>query len=492
MFKGDADLKKFCLILIVAGVGLRFYDLTAPWKRKEHYNYGGVHTHQMVKCLREVPLSVSKGIPMYDCPLDKAKYGAINFYPNHPPTLLFGIDYFAKLFGVLDEWVLRLFGGIFSIANILLVGLLARSYRPGNTLFAWAAMMFQSIFFFGLYYGTHLDFISEFALTPVLLSQIFLMRGRPNLAGFTGVLAGLFAWSGFMNFAGLFAYAWIKKRSRIVVVVWGVVGAVSGLAYMMWLRQTGDVFAFLTQKIVHQGYLNHAEQVWYYPVLWLARFFQYQARNFAPAFFIFAVVEFVNQWRAMQVNRDRIAIWLLLTSGGLIYLLLGRNLFYVHGFLYIYLVPTVALFCADFFFRVTKAGGTVLIKARLQDKVLIGVVGLLVIGLYPYGILKTNVIQDGINSAALALGGLWLLLQVLRQQIKKEHLLALTALTGLANASQMIGARNEPPRDYEFCKSARQDFARTGQPIKVPNDLSETYTLNFYCRGVPLVRDPGP
>ncbi|MES2857477.1 MAG: hypothetical protein V4692_16520, partial [Bdellovibrionota bacterium] len=96
------------MVLVFLGIAGKFYRLNDPWKVHDHYNWGGVHTTEYTECLKSTPLSESKGIPHGRCGIDKLEY-----YPNHPPTILFALWGWTNVFGS-AEWAYRLFIILFS------------------------------------------------------------------------------------------------------------------------------------------------------------------------------------------------------------------------------------------------------------------------------------------------------------------------------------------------------------------------------------------
>ena len=475
-----SHLKNILIGLVAFGALAKFYDISAPWKRKDHYNYGGSHTQQMVNCMRQVPFAESRGVPLYEC-----EPGNFHYYTNHPPTIIFLVDAFTKVFGELKEWNLRLFSILFSLLNLWLVFSLAKRYRPEDDLFAWFAAAIYSLYFFGMYYGSHLDFISEFALTPILVSSLFMLKGNANAAGFFSLIAGVFSWPGFLNFAALGAYALLTKKNRIVIIVWGVLAFTAALAMMMWLQNSYDLVDFLRRKLVNQGYLNETEQVWYYPILWLGKFIQYQSKNFGPALALILVFELFFKFLKRDWSVYSRNYFLLIAGGGLAYVILGRNMFYVHSFLYIYLMPAAAILSADFLLRVKNR--TLQITVNKNQKILLWFATLILVALYPYGALKTNAILDGATSIVLLITAIFATKWFIGNQLNIKKGLLLLALTGLANTSQMINVRNEAPTDFEFCKKAREEFSKTGQPVKAPPETSNHYVRRLYCKGIPII-----
>jgi hypothetical protein len=110
---------------------------------------------------------------------------------------------------------------------------------------------------------------------------------------------------------------------------------------------------------------------------------------------------------------------------------------------------------------------------------------------YPYGMLKTHAVHDAVNSLALVVALVLAAGAVLRArewtpESRRRRMLAVLALSGLANVSQMISYRNEPARDFEFCQHARAEHLRTGAPVTAPAGLDRFFTRDYYCKDIPF------
>lgn len=479
---GSPRTKTVLLVFIFVGVLAKFYLLNAPWARKDHYNFGGVNNMFMTGCFKKIPLAESKGVVMWRCEDGKP----IEYYTNHPPLLIFEMAAWTSALGTSEtspsgvhgEWAYRLFGVLFSILNLYLVFRLAHQWRPDDEIFPYWAAAFHALFLFTLYFGSHIDFISEFAMTPILLSWIAMFKERSSRAGLATIWGGLSAWSGFLNFGGLFGYQIVRRKNPLVVMIWGALGFAAGLALMMWLKQTTSIWEFVQMKLSKPGYV--AEHDWMYPFKWLANAVQMNSRYISPAFLLIIAVELARAtW-----TREKLARTVLVAGGGVIYLLLGRDLFYIHDFLYIYLVPFYSLTAAEAMLRMqTQNPGA--LSRRL--KIFAGVAVFLFLAFYPYGVIKTNMVHDVINSLGLLTTAIFAAVWTFRGENSTRRWLVLVGAVGVVNISQMINYRNQPWLDYEFCNKAREEHARTGQPVPAPPGLDKFFTRDLYCRGIPLI-----
>lgn len=482
--------RSLLVALIILGCLAKFFGLNAPWARKDHYNYGGVHTSQMVECHLKVPWNISKGVVMTSCP----EGGEPTFYANHPPTIIYEISALTQIFGSTGEWVYRLFGIFFSLLNIALVFLIARQWRPESQDFPLWAAAFQSLSLFSLYYGSHVDFISEFALTPILMSVWFALRGRAVFAGFAAIAGGLSSWPGFLHFGALFGERLLRRRSVVSTILLGAVGVLVGLAAMMWLRQTFDITEFLRGKLTKPGYVAAADADLFYPLRWLHKMSQQLSWLLSPAFLFLVLMELATRTRLREWTREELGRLWLLMGAGVLYLLLGRDFFYIHAFLHMYLLPGFSLLAASWAVRWLErpASTTLWSNARVLPVALAFVPFVF----YPYGMLKTNAAHDAVNSLALVTALVLAVLTLIRRrdwtpEARHRRLLVIVAISGLANISQMISYRREPTRDFEFCERARVEHERTGQPVSVPDGLDAFFTRDYYCAGIPL-REEGP
>ncbi|HVK60392.1 MAG TPA: hypothetical protein VM432_02530 [Bdellovibrionales bacterium] len=464
------QLKWVCGILIALGILGKFYRIDDPWKRADHYNYGGALTTEYAECLKRTPLAESKGIPHERCGMKEP----VRYYPNHPPTILFALWAWTSVFGN-AEWAYRLFILLFSTINIGLVGLIARRARPESELFPWLAATMQAIFLGGLYFGTHPDFIGEFTVTFTLLSAYLALGNRTLSACALALVAGITAWPGYLMFGVLWLRAAFLRRDRVLIFVCGAVAFNVALATMMWLHQTFDVVAFLKMKLLAPGYVKPDNGGWLEPVHFVRNFFTTQSRLLGPLLSAVAFFELIRGKGRSQ------AVWLA-GGTGFLYALIGHEYVMVHGFLYLLFTPALALLAARFFERWATNEITF---SRIDFRWLAGLI-VLQAALYPYGIYKTNTIHDALTSVALILTALGLLWVVKRnpQSVSMNVIAIFLVLAFAANLSQMMNYRNEPDTERSFCEQAKAEYERTGQPVHTKFSRTKFY---LYCRDLPVI-----
>jgi hypothetical protein len=472
-------LKLVCICLIALGILGKFYRIDDPWKVHDHYNFGGVHTTEYAECLKKTPLSESKGIPHSRCGMDPIQ---ATYYPNHPPTSLCAMWAWTSVFGS-AEWAYRLFILFFSTINIGLVGLIGKRARPQSELFPWLAATMQAIFLGGLYFGTHPDFIGEFTVTFTLLSAYIALGNRAVAACLVALIAGITSWPGYIMFGALWLRAFVLKRDRILIFAFGVLAFCVALATMMWLHQTTDILDFLHKKILKPGYVKPDNSGWLEPLFFVKNFFTTQSRLLGPLLSAIAFFEIIRG--------DRKGLWQaawLAGGTGVLYAVVGHEYMMVHGYLYLLLTPGLALMAARFFERWSDGE----LKFEKTDLKWLATFLLLQVLVYPYGIYKTNVIHDALTSVELAATAIALFF-VLKKNSRTTAPKLIATFLGLAfagNLSQMINYRNEPDTERSFCLKAREEFARTGQPIHTNEDYSRAKYF-LYCRNLPIVYDNG-
>jgi hypothetical protein len=474
--------------LIVLGILAKFYDIAAPWKTNDHYNFGGVAMTIYGECLKTTPLGISKGIP-HSCWMSP-----IGFYRAHESTLLFGLWGWTSIFGS-AEWAYRLFFLTFSTFNIFLIFQISRLTKR-SPIFPWLAAMFQATFLGGIYFATHPDFIGEVTVTFILLTAWLAMRRKMTAAALMAIAAGITSWPGYIVFAPLWLYSFLIGQGRKRVFLLGGLGVLLALATMMWLQQTSNIIDFLHLKLVDPGYVKTGTK-WSEPFHFLRNFVSSQARLLGPIFCVFAFFEliredgrdFVTGWSVRWRNLTPFHHAVLLCGGtGFFYALLAHQYFIVHVFLYLLLTPGLALLAARFIERMLIRIQDVGMRPGFSrgDQIAINLIGILFASLYPYGIFKTNVIQDATTSVVMVLSVLAFLWLSWRGSISRNVIASLLVLGFACNASEMIGYRNEPDTERSFCRDARAEYQRTGQPIhtKEPITTAKEYV---YCRGIPIV-----
>ncbi|MES2857478.1 MAG: hypothetical protein V4692_16525, partial [Bdellovibrionota bacterium] len=363
------------------------------------------------------------------------------------------------------------------------VGLIARRARPESELFPWMAATMQSIFLGGLYFGSHLDFIGEFTVTFTLLSAYFAIGHQSVRACLFAIVAGITSWPGFLMFAVLWIRAMIVKRDRIVITIFGILGLAVGLGMMMWLRQTADIVEFLQQKIMKPGYVKPDNSGVLQPFFFVKNFLTTQARLLGPLFSAVAFFELIRGDRRGMIT----AAWLA-GGTGIVYAIVGHEYMMVHAYLYLLFTPALALLAARFFER-WSAGE---LRLNSRDSKWLVILLLLQIGVYPYGIYKTNVIHDALTSVVLAGTALALIFVVRKNQngVSGQVVSAFLVLAFIGNLSQMMNYRNEDDTERSFCIKAKEEFARTGQPVHTMEDYSRA-KFYIYCRNIPIVYDNG-
>jgi len=483
---------RFFQILIVFGIAMKLYGLNDPWKRHDHYNFGGIITTAYAECLKSTPLEVSKGIPHFCQKGFEDK--TLAFYRAHPPSILFALWVWTSVFGS-AEWAYRLFIFFFSTLNIGLVFLIARRARPSSAVFPWAAAAFQACFLGNIYFGTHLDFIGEFTVFFVLATALAALGSRINLACVLGLLAGLSAWPGYIVFAPLWLYTLMIGRGRKRVFVTAVFGFACALASMMWLHQTPDIFEFLRFKLLTPSYIRKEEKGWSEPFRFVLNFFASQARLLSPLFTALALFElFSGEGRKFFRRKEWAGLTpfhhaVLLAGGtGLCYALIGHEYFMVHVYLYLLLTPGMALLAARFCERVLEEGS---LKVSVESqggraRAVMTVLLLVCAAVYPYGIFQTSLFHDVINSVAFISASLTAIYLAWKPVPSPKPFLALIALSAAANASQVANYRNEPDTERSFCQKAREEYARTGKPVETSEEKSDAKDL-LYCVGVPVI-----
>ncbi|RYZ82755.1 MAG: hypothetical protein EOP06_21170, partial [Proteobacteria bacterium] len=399
------ELRRFCLILITLGILVKFYGINDPWKRSDHYNYGGVLTTTYAECLKTTPLAVSKAVPHIDCWKSEPAY-----YRNHPPTILFGMWAWTSVFGS-EEWAYRSFILLFSVLNIGLIFLIAKEVRPGN--FPYLAAACQACFLGNMYFGTHPDFIGEFTVTFLLLGALFALRKQMWAACVLGLVAGISAWPGYIFFGPLFIYSLMIKEGRKRVVAFGAFGVLLAIGTMMWLQQKSDVIEFLMFKIFTPGYLKPERKGWIEIPQLFKSFFDSQARLMSPLLAGIALYGlFVGLGRSYfkRVNfhtLSKLHHAVLLSGGtGLLYFILSREYFVIHIFLYLLFTPALALLAANFLEQWSE--GKLMAPTKSLKRGAIFFV-FLSAAVYPFGIYKSNVTLDIVAAIFLTVPALMFL-----------------------------------------------------------------------------------
>jgi hypothetical protein len=467
------------LSLILMGGAFRLYDVGAPWKTRDHYNFGGIWTTAYAECLRTTPIEISRGVAHLGCGPGEN----LNFYRAHSPSPLFLIWAWTSVFGT-SETAHRTLIWLFSMINVVMVLLIARGVFT-NHISALAAGAAQSLFLGGLYFGTHLDFIGEPTITFVLLSAHQALKGRIGRAIVFAVISGLVSWPGFIMLATLLVDAAVRRNRRDVILASAglAFGLVVALALMMWLHQTSNIIAFLSEKLFRPGYVRADETGLIFPLLLLKNIISSLSRLMGPALLGLGLVSIFWQLPSRACLR---AAWL--TGGtGVLYTLAGAQYHMVHVYLYLFWLPGLALLLGSFGEPAQGVAGE---HKRARFGLMLALV-LGAVALYPYGIFKSNTVHDVLNSGVIIGSGLALLIQIYRsRQIRPALMVGLIAVAGGANVSQMINYRNEPDTERSFCEQARRlaiqlpegavlrarDISKSAQPSDAKRLL--------YCRGL--------
>jgi hypothetical protein len=539
-FKSDSDfLRTICAILIFLGILSKFYGINEPWKTHDHYNFGGVWTTSYAECLKQTPIAISRGIPLTLCWTDKPSY-----YPAHPPTVLIALAGWTQIFGN-AEWAYRLFFLIFSTLNILLLFKIARIVRPIG-LFPWLAAALQSTFLGGIYFGTHPDFIGEFTVFFILLTALLALKKNMTTACLAALAAGISSWPGYIVFAPLLAYSWLIGKGRKRVMLFGVLALVCAMSTIMWLHQTFDIIDFLKWKLLKPGYVKLDKKGWLEPLNFIHNIITSLSRLLGPLFFSLGIYSLVwgegrglikifklstpapskiksqltapaEQLRPVgllslnKLSLKRLSLRIslknyiylkslnsfhhavLLCGGmGVLYTLIGHEYMMVHVFLYLFWLPAFALLGASWLEGLFASSEGML----TPSKSIATTIAVTVAALYPFGIFKSNIIHDAINSAAIVISILIFVYYFFWREAKPTaRAIAAFLVTGfLINFSQTANYRNEPDTERSFCEHARKEYEATGRPVHAPeasrsDAKSLLYCAPIYGGQVPIVYD---
>jgi len=470
-----SSIKWIVRTLIVFVVLAKFYDLSAPWKRKDHYNFGGVYSTQFAECMKTTPMSVSKGI-VHHC-----AQSPIIFYKNHPPTYIHALNLWTQAWRSTTEATYRSFTILFSILNIFLVYLIARKLANNkDSIWPDFAALAQASFLFGLYFGSHMDFISEFPIFFLLLAWLAHVHKKIHWACLFTIISGLISWAGFFGFAALFVSQWWQKRRVWPIILWSLLGAFLGLALMAHLNQSVDLISFLKSKLVNPGYVEATQKknAFLWPFIMTYKFIADHSRLLGPGYLMLLFLALPVFIKKSTLEQRSALLPFALT--GAIYFFMGLEYFYVHPYLYLYFTPLFALligwYVAQFF--------TVTPPAAPAAKWL-WAMSLLVLATYSYGLYQTSLVHDATNSVLILISVPLLAFSFFKvKEARFKAMLSVLALLALINTSQMINYRNEKPLDFEFCTKAKQEYEKTRSPVRSP--YPDDFTLRFYCRGIPL------
>lgn len=465
------------LILILFGALARFYGLNFHWGTKDHVNYGGAYMTAATRCMKTTPLSVSKAIPHIGCENSNPSY-----YRNHPPTILLGLWAWTDLLGD-HESSYRSFTLIFSLLNILMIFLIGLAVWPHDSR-PFIAAAFWSLFLGPIYFGTHIDFITETTVFFVLASAFCALVDHFLLAGVLTLIAGLTAWPGYLMLGPLYIVAFIRRRHFLSLAFMTCLCVAAALATMAYLNQTWDLIDFLKARLVSPQYIKTEQRDSLLPLRFVKNFLQSMARLLSPLFCLFAFYElFQGEASLFFRRRSRLPLTkyheaLILTGGtGLIYAVIGYQYVMVHIFLYLFLIPAMALMCGQYFYSVLTS------EYAVPTKTMAFAIALPFLALYPYGIFKGSPILDGFNSGLFIL--LTLLFLGLKKYLQPRYLLLIVAANGFTNFLQVVNYRSDDDHEYAFCEKARDEYARTHAPVKTTERYTMTKDL-VYCHGIPI------
>jgi hypothetical protein len=471
--------------IFALGVATKSYGIRDHWKTHDHYNYGGaIHTH-FLNCAKKLPFDVTRGLMTY-CIDEKPQ-----LYPNHSPAFLYVMWGLTLVFGE-GEWVHRLFTLIFSALNILLVFQLARLVWPNERLRPLTAAFFQAFFLGPMYFGTHLDPITEFTLTFMLLSAIATLKSQIWRASFWALVAGLTAWIGFFQFASILLICWIDRKNFKQAAVATALAFVACIAFIMFLIGTVDIYGFIMQKIFDPTYIPAESTLkklaW--PLIFIKTIASSHARLLSPLFagFTFYELFFGSAASVFTIKRERLAALsvyhkslILIIFGSTVYCLIGPKYVMVHMYSFNFFMPAYALMCANLTANLLKSPSTTIARPNAFF-----VTSLVFVIVYPYGAFKSSFIHDVINSLMLAGSALFLLKKIWSRTLMPALLTAAISVSALANFSQTMNYRNEPDTEFPFCESARAEYARTGAPVHTKEPWTRTKAY-LYCMGIPIV-----
>jgi hypothetical protein len=464
----NKNIFTICILILFTFVGLRLFDLNAPWKRMDHYNWGGVHHTMVTECFQKYPLEITRGVAHFSCEDEEQ----MQPYPNWPPLTFLALAEFRNLIGTTEPFATRFFFFIFSVLNLVLCFQIAREFFKSNR-DALIVTTLHSLTFYTLLYSTHSDFISDFSSFFFYAAILLALKNQNILAGFGGMVAGMISWGGFFFFPAWFIYLWRKKDPywKVVFFAWGPLAALLGLFLMSYLHRSSSLYAFLYGKLYGPSYIDNKLSLTY-PIEWAYTFFQTQARFLSPAFLFLMGLGFVSLFRRTEPLEKQDKLLLILLPG-LIYALLAHQYVYIHSFHYHPLWIGFSLLtylglkkCFQFHFSWS-------LKVFLIFALLV----------FPYGKYQNSFPWDVANSLLILTSVVVLFLSLQR---KSEMLLvSAIAITSLSSASRFLNFRSESPKDFLFCQKARAEFAMTDQPVKA--EVPPHFTRNFYCRGIKIL-----
>ncbi len=501
----DAEIStlRWALVILFLAALTRAYGLADHWKTNDHYNYGGISSTEWLECLKKTPLSYSWGRLVDDCGGTHEPH----IYTNHSPFYLWGIWAFTEIFGE-GEWVFRSWMLIFSLANVVLVFLLGRNAWPEEPRYALIPMFFQAFFLSGMYFGTHVENMTELTLTPMLVSSLLFWNGKLAWSTAWACFAGVTGWVGFYQFFGMVVFTWLVRPTQLGKVFrCALIGLGVFSLHMTYLKGTPDWMSFLVKKVLNPEYAvpQSTFDTVMAPVYFLNNFVASHSRLLGPLFGSLALYAFCAyvlrtlklRWqskRALTEVHPAIALAVLVGFGGLVFNLIGHRITRVHVFLYVYLMPMWSLLAAFMIVKIIhlKSWSTSIAKEILDfPRLYWGILIYLCIS-YPFGIYQSSRLHDIINSiclvgAALAFGFFLFRRQPSLQEFghRRSAILAFMIVGASANFSQVVNYRNEADSEFEFCQHAKEEFLRTGKSVSTRERRTRAKDM-IYCRGIPI------
>jgi hypothetical protein len=539
--KSNWKLPVFLVVfsIVVGGLLLRSYGLTAPWARADHYNFGGPSFSRYIFCLRESSWKESGGRIHVGCPeernilksplleyvrpelrartleLSASTMGSGDteeerrYYLNHPPFFPWLLTAASALFGE-REWVFRSVTLFFSILNILLVGLIALRVLPspvereGDWPSVYLAMILQAGFLGGIYFGTHVDYPNEIITYFILLSALSVLSSRWILAIAAGIIGGLIDWPGFFVLPTLAILAWLgkvkttdeeKNRELIYARVITVIGcvaacvAVFGVASFLFGE---DWLGRMMSRLTNSGHVEGPAIGWH----WLLMPFEYVrivgvwlTRMLGPVFFglgiayafHYPVLSGSANWReALRLSSIRETLGRSNFARALFVVGAPMAMTSIVGAPYVMLHPFWFMLGLPFWALLLAGLVSGRSKSRLSKKaVIISVV--IAAAFYPFGIHKSGVVIDLVASLTILLSVAVLIFRLAKDLEPLSKLVVGLAIVG--NFIQTVNYRSEEPVDRDFCLAALESYLTDGRSV----DLGVNPSLSrlFYCRGIP-------
>lgn len=524
------------LVVLLGWLG-RSYGLFAPWGQKDHYNFGGPFQSRYAFCiteslkdpaiLKETRARMHLGCPEEKDPRKSPLFSALSqedqvritqraqtlknvsspdsvvkraYYINHPPFYPWLMVAMVHVFGE-HEWVFRSVTLVFSVLNILLVGLLARKIFASNQQAIFAAVL-QAGFLGPLYFGTHVDYMNEINGTFLLLSTLSAVSGQWLLACLAGMVSGLTDWPGFFILGGLFLLSLLKREGRFITSLSLLIGLVSILGTAGFLVGPSEAIALFHNRISNSGHVPEAKS-WaerlYFPALLFQALLRAHSRLLGPVFFatsLVALFGFLQKFETKRLagflsdlkTKPSTQALFLMGFTMVVTIILGAPYVIIHPFWFMPTLSFWALWIASNWHvqlnTSTDAPKPWITFSQLGTKTTVVASLIVAIAFYSFGIHKSHPIFDAFVSLLVATS---VLLAIYRAS-KSFPPLSVTVITVaiIANMLQVINYRTEPAVDRDFCLQALTRYARTGEPITL--DSSASWSRWYYCRGIPQTK----